>query len=223
MRPAPEPGVSFALDRQLLLGALTLSLLHATVPSHWLPLVLVARSERWPRAKALGGTALAGFAHTLSTILIGVLVGLFGKRLAAEHGELLRLGAPVLLALLGLVYLGLQVRERGHEHAHEHGVSPEALRGRSGWGLLAALTGAMFLSPCLEIEPYFFFAGAQGWPGIATVSLLYLVVSVAGMVALVALGLAGLSRLELRWLDHYEMGVVGLAFLALAAVAYWLG
>jgi hypothetical protein len=211
-----------ALAPEILYGSLALSLLHAAIPSHWLPLVLLARSERWSRRRALAATALAGGAHTLSTIAIGVAVGLFGKRLAAAHGELLRLGAPVLLALIGLVYLGLQLRERGHEHAHEHGVSPEAVRGRSGWGLLVALSGAMFLSPCLEIEPYFFLAGAQGWAGIATVSVLYLAVSVAGMVALVALGLAGLSRVDLHWLDHYEMGVVGLAFLVLAAVAYWV-
>ncbi len=211
------------LDAHVLFGSLTLSLVHAAIPSHWLPLILLARSERWSRRRALAATAVAGGAHTLSTIAIGVAVGLFGKRLAAEHGELLRLGAPALLALLGLVYLGLQLRERGHEHAHEHGVSPETVRGRSGVGLLVALCAAMFFSPCLEIEAYFFLAGGHGWSGIAAVSTLYLLVTVAGMVALVALGLAGLSRLDLHWLDHYEMGVVGLAFLALAALAWWVG
>jgi hypothetical protein len=212
-----------ALAAQILVGSLALSLLHAAIPSHWLPLVLLARSERWSRRRALAATALAGGAHTLSTIAIGVAVGLFGKRLAAEHGELLRLGAPVLLALIGLVYLGLQLRERGHEHAHDHGVSPERVRGRSGAGLLVALATAMFFSPCLEIEAYFFLAGGHGWSGIAAVSTLYLLVTVAGMVALVALGLAGLSRFDLHWLDHYEMGIVGLAFVVLAGVAYWLG
>lgn len=211
------------VDSQVLLGSLALSLVHAAIPSHWLPLVLLARSEGWSRGQTLGATALAGGAHTLSTIAIGVAVGLFGKRLAAEHGELLRLGAPVLLAAIGLVYLGLQLRERGHEHAHDHGVSPETVRGRSGVGLLFALAAAMFFSPCLEIEAYFFLAGGHGWGGIALVSAVYLAVTVLGMVALVALGLAGLSRLDLHWLDHYEMGVVGAAFLALAALAYWLG
>ncbi|MGH9464467.1 MAG: hypothetical protein ACRD0X_02395 [Thermoanaerobaculia bacterium] len=211
------------IDSQILLGSLALSLVHAAIPSHWLPLVLLARSERWSRSRALGATALAGGAHSLSTIAVGVAVGLFGKQLAATHGELLRLGAPALLALLGLVYLGLQLRERGHEHAHEHGVSPEAVRGRSGLGVLAALCAAMFFSPCLEIEAYFFLAGGHGWSGIAAVAALYFALTVAGMVALVGLGLAGLSHLDLHWLDHYEMAVVGLAFLALAGLAYWLG
>lgn len=209
-----------SIDPQILVGSLMLSLVHAAIPSHWLPLVLVARTERWGRGETLGATALAGFAHTLSTLLIGVAVGLFGRGLAERHPELLRLGTPVVLALVGLVYLGAEWRERGRHH-HDHGVTPGAVEGRSRAGMLVALSTAMFFSPCLEIEAYFFVAGAQGWMGIATVSLVYLVVTVLGMVMLVALGLAGLARLNLAFLDHHEKGVVGATMLLLALVAYW--
>ncbi|MEZ5331089.1 MAG: hypothetical protein R2991_03330 [Thermoanaerobaculia bacterium] len=209
------------IDPQLLAGSLVLSLLHAAIPSHWLPLVLVARTERWTVGETLGATAVAGFAHTLSTVLIGVAVGLFGRGLAERHPDLLRLGMPAVLFLVGVAYLIAEWREHG-EHHHDHGVSPDAVEGRSRAGMLLALSLAMFLSPCLEIEAYFFVAGAHGWGGIAAVSSVYTLVTVAGMVLLVRLGLAGLARVDFHWLDHHEKGVVGVTMLGLAVVAYWL-
>lgn len=209
------------VDPQLLVGSLVLSLVHAAIPSHWLPLVLVARTERWGVGETLGATALAGFAHTLSTLLIGVGVALFGRGLAERHPALLRVGMPVVLAAVGLVYLFAEWREKGAHH-HDHGVSPAAVEGRSRAGMLLALSLAMFLSPCLEIEAYFFVAGAHGWEGIAAVSAVYLAVTVVGMVVLVALGLAGLAKVDLHFLDHHEKGVVGVTMLALAALAWWL-
>jgi hypothetical protein len=209
-----------SVDPQLLVGSLVLSLVHAAIPSHWLPLVLVARTERWGRGEALAATAVAGLAHSASTVLIGFGVGLFGRGIAERQGELFHVGMPVLLGLVGIVYLLLQWRERG-EHHHDHGVSPEAVKGRSKLGALTALSLAMFLSPCLEIEAYFFVAGAHGWRGIAGVAAVYLLVTVLGMVALVALGLAGLARVDLDFLDHHEKGVVGVTMLVLAVVTFW--
>lgn len=210
-----------SVDPQLLVGSLVLSLVHAAIPSHWLPLVLVARTERWGVGETLGATALAGFAHTLSTLLIGVAVGLSGRGLAERHPELLHVGMPAVLALVGIVYLVAEWREKGGHH-HDHGVSPDAVEGRSRPGMLMALAAAMFLSPCLEIEAYFFVAGAHGWRGIATVSLVYLVVTVVGMVVLVALGLAGLAKVDLHFVDHHEKGVVGVTMLVLAVLTFWL-
>ncbi len=210
------------VDPHLLWGSIALSLLHAAIPSHWLPLVLVGRSERWSAAQTVGAAALTGFAHTLSTIGIGLALGLFGQRVAAAHGAIPRGITAGLLALVGLVYLGLELEERGRRH-HDHGISPEVVRGRSKGGMLAALAAAMFFSPCLEIEAYFFVAGGQGWAGIALVSLVYLLVTVSGMMVLVQLGLAGLDRLDLHVLDRHEHAFVGGALLVLAAVAYWVG
>ncbi|SOD95184.1 hypothetical protein SAMN06269250_4771 [Spirosoma fluviale] len=66
----------------ILLGSLTLSLLHALIPSHWLPFVTIGQTERWSLRQPLTVTAIAGLAHTISTTLLGILVSLAGWQLA---------------------------------------------------------------------------------------------------------------------------------------------
>ena len=68
--------------RQLILGSLTLSILHALIPSHWLPVVAIGRKEEWAIGKVLRVTVLAGMAHVFSTMLIGVMLGLLGWKLS---------------------------------------------------------------------------------------------------------------------------------------------
>ena len=53
---------------------------------------------------------------------------------------------------------------------------------------MIGLSAAMFFSPCLEIETFYFTAGSYGWRGILTISLIYLLVTVTGIVTLVVLG-----------------------------------
>ncbi len=38
---------------QLLVGSIVLSLVHAAIPNHWLPIIAVGKSERWSRAEIL--------------------------------------------------------------------------------------------------------------------------------------------------------------------------
>lgn len=44
---------------QLIIGSLALSILHAVIPSHWLPVVAIGRKENWAIGKVLRVTALA--------------------------------------------------------------------------------------------------------------------------------------------------------------------
>jgi hypothetical protein len=80
----------------------------------------------------------------------------------------------------------------------------------------------MFFSPCIEIEAYYFAAGTLGWGGIITVSLVYLVVTVLGMVVLVDLGLRGAKRIRSHFLEHHERKAVGLALIGLGVIAYFV-
>ncbi len=60
---------------QLIVGSFLLSLIHVVIPNHWLPLVLIGRSEGWKKQEALVIAGIAGFAHTLSTIGLGIIIG----------------------------------------------------------------------------------------------------------------------------------------------------
>lgn len=203
---------------QILLGSLALSLLHAAIPSHWLPLVALARAEHWTGRRTAAITAAAGAAHTASTILIGAIVGLVGTRLAETYGPVLRHVAPAILVILGLAYVVAGIR--GHQAHHHHDLGVERRGGASTGALVASLMVAMFFSPCLEIEAYYLNAALYGWGAIAIVSAVYFVVTVLGMVAMVEIGLRGARRLRFHFLDHHERLLTGTLLSVLGAFAW---
>ncbi|NIV15601.1 MAG: hypothetical protein GWN62_31380, partial [Aliifodinibius sp.] len=80
---------------------MTLSLIHAAIPNHWLPLVAIGKSEDWDIKETLTFTGVAGLAHTLSTIIIGILVGLAGYTLSEHYTIITQWIAPIILIGLG--------------------------------------------------------------------------------------------------------------------------
>lgn len=208
----------------LLVGSLTLSLLHALIPSHWLPFVTIGKAEHWSGRQTLFVTALAGLAHTLSTTLLGVLVSLAGWQLAANYHDLSERAIPLLLLALGLWYLMQHLR---HHHIHNHIDAGATVRrsdrkARSFGMLLLSLGVAMFLSPCLEIETYFLSAGAKGWQAVLLVALIYNVITLSGMLLMVSIGRRGLSRINSHWFEHNENLLTGLTLVGLAVINFFI-
>jgi hypothetical protein len=205
---------------QVLLGSFLLSVVHACIPNHWIPLVVIGRAERWGRSEALLFTTVVGLAHASSTILIGILVGLLGYELSARHSAITSIAAPSLLIALGVVYLvwDLAARRRHRHHFEQAGRGNKT----SKLSLVASLSAAMFFSPCIELEAYYFSAGSLGWPGILLVSSIYLLVTVLGMLVLVDLGLKGAQRIRSQFLEHHEKRVTGFLLLALGAAAFFV-
>lgn len=56
----------------ILISGILLSVFHAMIPSHWLPVLAVGKRENWTPAYILYITFLAGLAHVLSTVLLGI-------------------------------------------------------------------------------------------------------------------------------------------------------
>lgn len=195
---------------QLLTGALLLSLLHAAIPNHWAPVLAVARAERWSLRRAVGVTLVAGLAHVLSTVLLGLALGLLGWRLSARFSQFASVAAPALLVAIGLLYA---FSGPGHTHPDPN---PVPMRPRSR--VVLGLAATMFLAPCLEIQTFFLAAGTQGMATLALIMTTYLVVSVGAMSALVAVAHTGLRRLNLSGLARHERRFTG-AVLVLVGVA----
>jgi nickel/cobalt exporter len=205
---------------QILIGSLLLSAIHALIPNHWIPLVAIGRAEGWSRSEILVITGISGLAHVISTILIGVVVGLLGHGLSIRHASVSSVVAPAVLIVLGVVYLVLDATAR-RRHQHRFPARKHATK-VSRFALVASLCLAMFFSPCIEIEAYFFSAGIIGWHGIVAVSLVYLVLTVMGMVILVDLGLKGAARIRSRFLERHEKRVTGLLLVALGVLAHFV-
>ena len=56
---------------QILIGSILLSLLHAIIPSHWLPIISIGKKDNWSIKEVTQVTFFSGIAHALSTIIIG--------------------------------------------------------------------------------------------------------------------------------------------------------
>lgn len=208
---------------KFLLGSLALSIIHALIPNHWMPLIAIGKTENWSRSETLRATLITGIAHTLSIILIGIVIGLFGYKLAATYVETAKIIAPLVLLVLGMIYL-LAELDSSRRHHHHHAETANLTTKRSQFQILAVLGTGMFFSPCIEIEAYFFSAGTIGWRGILVVSVVYLVVTVLGMVLLVDLGMKGVNAFEekLHFFEHHEQGLTGVVLILLGVVAYFL-
>lgn len=203
----------------LITGSLSLSLLHALIPSHWVPIVAIGQSEQWSRRQLLAVTLVAGLAHTISTSLLGILVSLAGLQLAHYVHTLSERVIPILLLALGIWYFMQHLR---HLHVHDHINLAATRKARSFGRILVTLGLAMFLSPCLEIEAYFLSAGARGWASVLLVALIYNIVTVTGMLLMVMFGQRSLHQLNPRWFDHHENLITGLTLVGLAILNFFI-
>jgi nickel/cobalt exporter len=201
---------------QLFFGSFLLSIIHATIPNHWLPVVAIGKAENWTQHETLVVTGISGFAHTLSTLIIGIAIGFVGHRLHENYTFISEKIAPSLLILLGVIYL---IVDRLKHHHHTHGIPSTVNRQRSKWAIIISLAITMFLSPCLEIEAYYFQAGTQGWMGILLVSAVYMIVTVSGMLLLVYLGNKGVRAIQSHFLDHHEKLLSGMVLILLGVFA----
>ena len=209
---------------QIIIGALVLSVVHASIPNHWIPLVALSKSEKWNEKFTLSTTAIAGFSHTLSTIIIGIIVGILGYKLSSSYSFIVEVIAPSLLILLGIIYLALSIRANRHHHPHHHShkINLDDIKKKTTIGIVTTLTISMFFSPCLEIEAYYFVASKLGWQGIITVSIIYTIITIAGMLLLVWLGMKGVKKIKSNFLEHHEKAITGIILIFLGLLGYFI-
>ncbi len=195
-------------------GATILSVLHSFIPSHWLPIVVIGKSEGWSRNEILGFTVILSISHTLSTVIIGLLIGIVGYTLSQYQEMLARFIASVVLVALGLWYITRHFNIH-NPHAH-HGIE---VRKGSKLKIISWLSTVMFFSPCIEIEAYYLSAGSMGWMPILAVSLIYVVITLVLMEFFVFLALKGMEVVKiLHRLEHNENLITGIILVILGGV-----
>jgi hypothetical protein len=213
--------------------------LHAAIPTHWLPFVLVGRARGWTRAKTVAITAAAGLGHVALTSLLGLAVAWFGFTLNERVGDVFPWIAAGILLLLGVFYLWRQSTGAGILHHHPPGSAhhPDAHCGESsdhlhwddelkGTALVsaraadsAAVSGLFIMltvSPCEAFLPVYLSGVQFGWEGFIVLSLILAVAALAGMTLFTWLALYGFDRLPIRRFERREAGLVGCIFILLA-------
>ena len=195
----------------ILAGAFLVSVAHAILPDHWLPLILISRAEKWSQAETLWVTVLVTIPHLVSTILLGFLMGMIGLRLSASHEALMGIVAPAMFVLIGLIYVYRNYRAEGHHH----GADISNLGDRSKRKVVTLMATALFFSPCVSIGSYFFVVGAEGVASMALVSIIYVVVTLGVLLLMVTLGRRGVERIQWHFLEHNENLITGLVLIVI--------
>lgn len=197
-------------------GSIILSLLHATIPNHWLPVIAIGKKENWTVQEVTRVTFISAIAHGLSTVIIGFALAFLGSALAKNISYFTHFFAPVILIFLGILFI-----YRHHNHRHFH--LSESIKGKqSKKKIILALVLAMFLSPCMEIEAYFLLAGTQASWLIWFIASLYLIITTAGMVLLVRFAYLGILKLNWHSLEHNAGIITGVTLVATGILAYFI-
>jgi len=200
----------------IITGALIISLLHAIIPNHWLPVIAIGRKENWSLKEVNQVTLLCALAHGLSTILIGIFLSLIGSELDEEVSQFTTLIAPAILIIMGLVFI-----YRHHRHKHFH-VDGTIQKKRTKINIIVALTVAMFFSPCMEIEAYFLLAGTKALWLVIAIAVLNLTITTIGMLLLVRYAYKGLLKLNWHSIEHNAGIITGVTLVATGIISFFI-
>lgn len=197
----------------LLGGGFVAAFLHAALPTHWLPFVLVGRAQRWSLTRNLLVVAAAGLAHIASTAVVGSLIVAAGLALDEIVAGLLPHLSAILLFGFGAFYL---VRSFVRRPAMAGGpaldlAEPTVGHAAAFWGLVAV----MALSPGEVLLPIYMSSAQEGVGALALLTGVFAVGTILGMAVFTTLARAGASVLKLERWARYEGAVLGLALIAI--------
>lgn len=200
----------------IIIGSLLISLLHAVIPNHWLPVLAISRKEKWPLDETMRITFIAGLSHVVSTVAIGMVLGLVGAELQDSIDQFTRVIAPSILVLMGFYFI-----RQHYQHHHFH-INKNKLEGKSKSRLIGALILAMFLSPCMEIEAYFLLAGTRSLALLLFISLMYAFISLGGMLVWVRLAYKGIIKMNWHTLEHNAGIITGIILILTGVISYFI-
>lgn len=208
---------SAALEEPVLLSLLgagfAAAFLHAALPTHWLPFVLVGRAQRWSLAKNLLAVAAAGLAHIATTAVVGSLIIAAGMALdEVVAGLLPHLSAVLLFGFGGFYLIKAFVRRPAMAGGPALDLAePTVSHSAAFWGLVAV----MALSPGEVLLPIYMSSAQEGAMALALLTLVFAVGTVLGMATFTTLARAGASVLKLERWARYEGAILGVALIAI--------
>ena len=162
-----------------------------------MPILVFEKKFKWEHSKTMRITLIAALLHALSTVILGVIIGFLSLELSDYFRNYSHYFSAGILILLGSIFI---VRHHKHNHFHLH--NEEQMKTMDSRHIISVLLLGMFLSPCLEIEGYFILAGSLGWKYILFVSLLYIIISVLGILAWMTFAKKVLNKINAHKIEH---------------------
>jgi nickel/cobalt exporter len=173
-------------------SAAFVGLVHSLAPGHWLPVVLMSKSRRWPVRTALLGALVTALGHVMISLALGLAMLELGAHFLSDHEEGIERMAGLGVALFGLAYAAFSYRRHSHCHGHEHH-GPTPNRHRAPFVFLFTVG----LSPCVAVLPVFAAAAPVG-----SLALIAAMAGFVGGVLVALLSATGLASLGAVKFDH---------------------
>jgi len=211
----------------LMLSTVAISFLHtATGPDHYLPFIVLSRSQKWSITKTITITVACGFGHIFSSVavgLVGVFLGWQLSNLDWFEGHRGNIAAWCLLGF-GVVYLLYGLWKAGknkphkhfdvmdedvyvYEHNHDDTVSPKSRVKVTPLVLFAIFV----MGPTEPLLPLLFYSGIQrSYLEIIVLISVFALCTVLTMLMMVLLGLYGYSFYDTERLERYVHAIGGL-------------
>lgn len=187
----------------LLLSTVTVGILHALAPDHWLPFVALARAQSWSHRRLTFVTALAGLGHVGSSLTIagiGVGLGFAAEQVSlweSHRGDV----ASLLLIGFGVAYMVWGMKNWGRKHSHH----TEKARTVSYWTLFALIV----FGPCEPLIPLIFASSAFGWAEVFLVFATFGAATISVMLLQVHVAVLGASLVRAHWFERGSDVIAG--------------
>ena len=233
----------------LILTAASIGFLHTLLgPDHYLPFVMIAQARKWSRVRTAWITFLCGVGHVAGSVVLGAVGIAAGMAVGAIEGAESIRGdiAAWLLMAMGLVYMSWGLRQawrsrphtHGHfhlaedehqhqhshdtDHAHLHEAAPGKPRKKSitPWVLFLIFV----FGPCEPLIPILMYPAARKsiW-GVAAVTAVFALATIATMLTVVLAATFGLRRLPTARLERYSHALAGAIILLCGVSIRFLG
>src|SRR3989338_6643318 len=207
------------------LAGIMIAVIHAAIPTHWLPFVIASRAQKWSWQKTQSVLLIAGLGHVIMTTLLGAIIFALGLGVLNKYHKYFILIACSSIGIYGCFQIFQYIRGNKHshcEHTHDHNHFEDIQKtGQDGWAILSLLTLLTF-SPCESFLPIYLSAIQHSWPGFVILSLILAIGTLTTMLLLTWISMKGLARFKMGWLEDNEKLVTGISLIILSVLVFFI-
>lgn len=215
----------------LIITTVSIAFIHTlTGPDHYLPFIVIAKAKNWSIKKTALFTALCGFGHVGSSVIlgfIGIAVGIAVGKLELWEGVRGSIVSYIFTAF-GLVYFvwGIRraMRNKTHQHihfhddgnAHEHEHTHQKAHihiheKKDKINLTPWILFTIFIfGPCEPLIPLVMYPAAKSNYGeLVLVTVIFSTITILTMLTLVLITSLGIKLLPMKAMEKYSHALAG--------------
>ena len=204
----------------VLLSAFFVGFVHSLNPGHWLPVVLMSKSRRWPLRTSIAGAFCLAAGHILISSVFGIFALWVGTQLLSQHEDRIEKWAGLLMALFGVGYGIISYFKGGHCEGHHHEGHHHLPRSRSSRKTPFFFLFSLGFSPCIAVLPVFTAAAVEGSLALCLAVVTFSVGVVCALVGATLLANLGLMKLDHPVFEHYGDVITGLGVTVMGLILF---